>query len=670
MSRALTTIETLPAPEIFGGAWSGRVLTPAEVVEQLDHHGYEGIAGSDPHICPADAETVAFADKLIRDWPEVLDPEQRKPELYRFIRALLERDMLLEEIVSAADYQSFVNFRPGLTRDEVREVLQMALEDHQMPEAPPRDFAAKPDAAAPERIVLRHEPKNLVADVDTTLRAMVSDTASGELLNHGGHLAEVRDGRVYHFDDLAAMRLRAMRSVRFFVWKGVGKGANWEETATPDNITYSLLSSPLPGVPELRGMICAPTICPNGRVVDRPGFDPSTRLHCAFGSGEFWVLPSAPTHERARQAYRWLVDTFFAQFPFASPLDEAAAVAALLTGLVRRTCGIAPAFMTEAPTQSSGKSALLEIIAHVVSGRKPDPLTWREEDGEITNTVLGMLRQSAPVIFWDNVPAGTRISSGVLARLLTQSSFGGRVLHTHRVDAFPTDVLVLLSGNNLMLEGDIPSRVVSCRDGAHREAPEKRTFGRQLGAWVERPRGEVVNEALIIIKAYIAAGSPATSASPTRFPTWGRMVAAPIAWVSGEDVAAKFSTARENDPKRDLLRDVMQAWLPALGAEPVSASAILRQVEAPGMDLAAAAPVEAFSDREEFARAVKAAYGDARTGRMNVQWIGTWLLENKGRVIDGYVLENSRDSHTKRNNWLIRSISAASAASAAAISND
>jgi hypothetical protein len=72
------------------------------------------------------------------------------------------------------------------------------------------------------------------------------------------------------------------------------------------------------------------------------------------------------------EAYKYIVDEVFDEFPFKSDLDQAVAVAALCTAIQRPTIagdtGM-PGFGIVSPTQSSGKTTLAQLISYSVYNR-------------------------------------------------------------------------------------------------------------------------------------------------------------------------------------------------------------------------------------------------------------------------------------------------------------
>jgi putative DNA primase/helicase len=607
--------------------------------EMLEQYGYTGALGYRRCMTPADHEAVAYANRLIHEWPVVLDDE-RRPELYRFTAMLLEKGLLLDEILSAADYLNLSSFRPMLAPADVREGVQWALEDREK-SAAKRDFDRAADTAAAEQPSIKFLPQELIAATDRTLAAMLADTANELVLSYDGYCT-MRRGRLVRLDDAASLRERAMRSAKFWTYKYKA----WQPDSCPEPIVQTLLARNGEGAPQFRGALTAPTIRADGGVISKPGLDESTGLYATFANGDFWVLPDRPTHEAAQEAYLWLARTVFDEFPFAESLDAAVAVAALLTGLVRRTCGLAPAFLFDSATRSSGKTTLAQFIGEMAGGSRPAPWDWAATEEEMVKVVFAALRDAQPAILFDNIKTGTAVDSPTFAKLITADTFKGRVLGQSRTGELPSAVLVLLTGTNLQLQGDSPTRILACRLEPRMERPDKRAFRRgDVFAWGRDRRAEIVQAALTIIKAYQMAGAPSVGTTATRFPQWDAMVRRPVLWASGVDIAGKTDSAYEADETVTAIRELHRAWHAALGDKTATAGEV--------HDIAAGA---VDGPGAQFARAMTTLTGELRVGAMKAQLVGRKLKDIRDRVIDDRMITSRYDSNRKQHLWYLAAV--------------
>lgn len=509
-----------------------------------------------------------------------------------------------------------------------------------------------------------YQPERLPELTDQVESALLSE---GNVYSYAGTLATVCDakattvgeltggdlGKVIQIYFMDALRERVMRAMDFY---SLGRGrtqGNWNPIKCPDDILKTLLARRGGKAPPLAGLLPIPTVCSDGRDIYIPHYDYETGLLPTFGPGKFFTPPSHAdglTRQRAKESYQFLVKELFAEFSFRDPIDASVAVAALLTGVVRSTCGIAPAFAFTAPVQGTGKTTLASVIGEVITGYAPGANSWPASDEELEKVILSILRDGQKIILFDNVPKGERIRSAPLAKLLTGTVFQGRILGQSQTLSLPSSVLVLFTGNNITLEDDMASRVFECYLDAGMERPDRRHYSRDVCRWARAHRAEIVQAALTVILAFVSPEAPqddrrtkVANRTPTRFPEWDRLVRFPIVWAGGEDIAVKLDQAHDADPGLLPLRELLQSWRPALGESPVTASEVVAKVDQGGM----------ATEVQEFERALKGLVGDGRFSPMTPNSIGTRLVRYLNRPLDGLMLVRKYDSHKKQNSWAV-----------------
>jgi hypothetical protein len=103
-----------------------------------------------------------------------------------------------------------------------------------------------------------------------------------------------------------------------------------------------------------------PILRPDGTVLDEPGFDEATGT-LYLPNADYPRVPPRPTDEE-RVAALELGGDVFADFPFASPEYESAAIAAALTPVARAAFeGPVPLFLFEAPDGGTGKDLCARV---------------------------------------------------------------------------------------------------------------------------------------------------------------------------------------------------------------------------------------------------------------------------------------------------------------------
>jgi hypothetical protein len=82
----------------------------------------------------------------------------------------------------------------------------------------------------------------------------------------------------------------------------------------------------------------------DGQLIMRPGYEEVSRQFGVFNPGQF---PEPGGTREAAEAALAKLRELLCEFSFVSPVDEAAALSAILTAVVRQTLPLAPAFMLE-----------------------------------------------------------------------------------------------------------------------------------------------------------------------------------------------------------------------------------------------------------------------------------------------------------------------------------
>jgi hypothetical protein len=363
--------------------------------------------------------------------------------------------------------------------------------------------------------------------------------------------------------------------------------------------------------PTLRGISALPLLRPNGTVIVARGFDPES---------SFWMepntiirIPTQPTEADAAMAIARLGE-LIGTFPFETAADRSVMLAAMLTAVARHLADNVPAIGFSATTAGTGKTKLARIVNIMQTGRRaPAVISPSRSEEEWRKALFAFALAGEPCVLIDNIerPFGGATLNGAI----TASAVQDRQLGVSEQRSVPFDAIVLLTGNNLHLRGDMTRRVLVCRLDAEMEFPEERTFDSdpEMTAW-ER-RGEVVGDALTVLAAYLLAGRPLSEPLPAfgSFEQWSRLVRGALAWLGEADPIEGMRRQRDEDPERQALAELMAAWAERFGSEPTTT-----------MDAAAAAPAN-----ERLAQAIK----ECCRGEIDSAKLGYYLRRVKGRVI-------------------------------------
>lgn len=376
--------------------------------------------------------------------------------------------------------------------------------------------------------------------------------------------------------------------------------------------------------PELRplaGFIEAPTITLDGRLIHEPGHDSETGLFQACAAIPGWTPPPAkPTRAAAQAALEVLLDLVH-EFPFVADEDRAACVAGMITGLLRRVLPAAPLLAVTAPTPGTGKTLIAETFAIIATGRRASVLSLGHDDAEAEKRLAGVLLAGDAVIALDNIERP--LKGDLLCQVATQQFVRLRPLGASGMLSIPTHALMVATGNNLAIVGDLKRRVALIRMDSGEERPEQRTFSRDHLEDVFARRGELIRAALTLPLAYLAAGAPAIDGMHPLggFEQWDRMVRRPLAWLGLPDALKASESLREQDPDLEGMRLLLGAWHDAFQNKPKTAAELV----------AAGMIVSDDYGYPELRDALQLVCNE----KPNARRLGYWLRRHQDRIVDG-----------------------------------
>ncbi len=292
----------------------------------------------------------------------------------------------------------------------------------------------------------------------------------------------------------------------------------------------------------LTAIINAPTLRPDGSLLDVPGYDDATGLFFDPRGVVFPKIPESPTRRDAERALADLSE-LLRGFPFETADGLAVELSAILTACVRQGLPTAPMHGFSAPTAGSGKGKLVDIPSVIATGREAGVIPQCASEEEMEKRIDAELLEGAGAIAIDNCTHP--IDGNKLCSMLTQSTVSIRPLGGSKRVTVPTSVFLSCTGNNLVVQGDMTRRVVVARLDAGVERPELREFDFEPVAKAKAERVRYVVAALTIMRAYKAAGSPPQSKPLGSFEKWSRLVRDSLLWLGcGDPVADDGGGAR------------------------------------------------------------------------------------------------------------------------------
>ena len=397
---------------------------------------------------------------------------------------------------------------------------------------------------------------------------------------------------------------------------------------------------------KLTGFVQAPIVTLDGQLIDRAGFDANTGLYLAVGEIDGYKRPSKQVGkaaaERAINRLRKSVELF----PFVSEADVSATLAGILTALLRRLLPAAPMMAITAPSPGTGKTLLAETFSLVATGLRASVLSLGHDETEAEKRLGGVLLAGDAAILLDNIERP--LSGDLLCQVLTQPSVRLRPLGASGMVSVPTTALIIATGNNLAVLGDLKRRVVLIRLDAGEERPEQRKFSRDHLEDIFANRGELITAALSIPLAYQSAGSPAINGLYPLggFEQWDAMVRRPLVWLGLPDPLQASEGLREQDPDLDAMRQLFSAWQSIFGEVGKTTADVITA----GLEVSFA-PGGGDPSHPELRDALQVVCSE----KPNSRRLGYWLRAHRDRIIDGMQLTQvGRDAHSKIAKWMIR----------------
>ncbi|WGS83809.1 hypothetical protein [Methylomonas sp. UP202] len=419
------------------------------------------------------------------------------------------------------------------------------------------------------------------------------------------------------------------------------RAVGWVRTDPPARHAAVLFDSPsYPHLPVLNGLARQPYLRPDGSLMTAAGYDATTGMFGVFDTRDF-AVPIQPTRIEAETALAVLIDTL-AEFSFATPTDQAAALAAILTAVVRPSLTVAPMFHVKAHMPGSGKSYLCALMTAFATPQRGTPTTFPGDDEECRKLLLAELLRAPAVVEFDNL-TGDLVAHKSLCTALTAEFISGRILGVSKTATVSTRTLFISSGNNVGPVQDMARRCVTIHLDPGCEIPASRSFKRpHLIRDVLRERGRFVSAALTIVRAWIAAGRPKTDCKPLgSYDEWSELCCQPLLWLGCTDPVASVFEAMAEDPDRETLARLLSAWQAVFGN---TAAMIREAINKSNL---------AFEDHQEL-REVLDDIASER-GEINRRKLGRWIKRHAGRIVDGKrFLRAPGNSSSER--WRVESV--------------
>jgi hypothetical protein len=401
------------------------------------------------------------------------------------------------------------------------------------PSPPPSTFAI--GAGSSGRPVINagnYQLRNIIVESLTALRAaneasLASGRDSCALYTRGGRIVEIvqaskRTLIVDASDSMVRRHLSLAADYVSYTMNGV------RGVPPPIDATRGVIDTHPGeewGLPPVEGVVEVPNFRPDGTIIERAGYDPSTRLYYAPPTSLNNIrVPLLPTNQEVAAARELLNETFI-DFPFVDSASRTNVIAALLTLFVRAMVrGCVPALALDATTQGSGKTLITKILAVILTGEEAILHAAPQELDEWRKKLMAILRYGPAFVVFDNVIHP--LSSDAVSCAITSGYYADRILGVSESVEIPVRCLIVFTGNNLRAVGDMERRVFWSRLDPEVPDPENRSKFQHpdLEMWVRARRISLIEAVLTLVRAWFAAGQPRADLRRGSFEDWTQTI--------------------------------------------------------------------------------------------------------------------------------------------------
>ncbi|SPF42631.1 conserved hypothetical protein [Syntrophobacter sp. SbD1] len=448
----------------------------------------------------------------------------------------------------------------------------------------------------------------------------------GSLFDRGGELTRLAAGQIY----------QASQNWLLSHLTGLLRFEKFNKTEK----TWKVVDCPLPVVqvisesqgewslPKLAGMITAPIMALDGRIIEADGYDKETGLYLDFPDSTNWPrVPETPTDKQVAEAAARL-EYPFSEFLFVSKIARGGLLAAILTAVIRPVLPTAPAFYIGAPTPGSGKT-LIALCLAALAEQYPEVIPKAENDEEMRKRLFSSARQGSKVLLFDNM-SGT-VESNSLCAFLTSPSVKDRVLGVSRMVSAPTNGLCLITGNNIIFAGDLNRRLIRIEIDPGCEKPHERQFDMKPLTYIRERRLEFIRDALTVLRGAMQ-HTVELKGDYGSFEDWNRLVRKAVVWVGTQgwlkvgDPLLSVAAGYKQDPEFQKLTALLMAWRDAFDKQGATVPEAIRTAEERDESSRQIVHPELFDILDEIA---------GERGKINSRRLGRWVERHVGRIVDG-----------------------------------
>ena len=359
-----------------------------------------------------------------------------------------------------------------------------------------------------------------------TWQALIDANKPPVLFRHGGQIVWVeRDVHKKPITQRVTQDRMTYRLAKIAKWYRETK----DELTTvnpPPQVVKNVLATPNCPLPVLLAIVEVPIFGTDGSLITKPGYHSASQtLYEPTPGFRLPNLPKNPTREDLNRAKSFVLGDLFVDFPFVSAADRAHAVCLMVLPLVRNLIdGPTPLHLMEKPKSGTGAGLLIEMIAHVVTGRPIPIMTEARSDDEWRYRITSVLRQVEPFLLIGNLHQP--LKSPHLAAAITSTIWEDRKIGSSETVRLPVRCAWVATANNPVLSDEIQRRTVRIRlDPGVEKSWERKDFKHSdLRKWARKNRAELVGVVLTLAQGWIVAGQPPGEQRLGSFESWTAVI--------------------------------------------------------------------------------------------------------------------------------------------------
>jgi putative DNA primase/helicase len=198
----------------------------------------------------------------------------------------------------------------------------------------------------------------------------------------------------------------------------------------------------------------------------------------------------------------------------------------------------------------TGKGLLVRSLTQLAYDTYPVVATWGATPEETEKRIAALLLQSPAAICIDNAN-GKKIQGDLLESIITEGRADIRILGRSEIAKVQNRSILMLTGNNPQITGDMARRSLALDIKPRSADPERDRYAIRPVELIQRRRTDFLRAAFTVMRAYRLAGMPNPNLpSVGSFTEWSTRVRDLVHWLTGHDLAEAFRQNKLEDPHR------------------------------------------------------------------------------------------------------------------------